>query len=131
MSEEFTTATRIALDQLGQALLEQLDPDSDAPWSLVELRARREDEPPERVLKELGPAQEYFKMSLSVTVEGIAYPKIPRPNALAACRELDRVSTTEGHPRWRGVRFQLSRNPDGAPRYQCWWEYDSPARTGS
>jgi hypothetical protein len=126
MPDDFTADTKRALDLLGMALLQQLERPGDGDWSSVDFHARRGPAPPELVSAS-DETTEAYKMSLTVTVSGEERLRIPRPPAIAACRELDRVSTLGGRPRWRAVRLLLSRNSDGSPKYRCWWEYDQQA----
>ena len=130
MGEPNPEGTKAALDSLGQALLAQLDPDEGSRWLTVEFRASREALRPELAAAVRAEAGiDSYRMEMSVRLPEGDQVRIPRPGAVEACAELDRLSELAGGPRWRSMRFLLSRQADGRPQYQCWWEYDQPAST--
>jgi hypothetical protein len=126
-ADEFAERTQAAVVSLSTALLEQLDPATDAGWTAVEFRARNA-VTPEILAEALGaPGSEGVRMTLTLTINGEQHLRIPRAGVVRACHDLGQVATHANMPAWRAVRLVLTREPDGEPRYQCWWEYDNPA----
>ncbi len=113
--EEFVSETQEALKRLSLALVRQLDSPNRESWTQLEFSATR------AVLPGHG---ETHTMRLTVWQADAEFPLIPRPEAIEACAELDRISTLGQRPRWRSVRLLLG-HANGELSYRCWWTYDS------
>ncbi len=119
--EEFVPETQQSLNRLSYALIAQLDSPSRETWTQLEFSAARVQHP------QYG---ETHTLRLTVSQPQGDIPLIPRPEAIDACNELDRLSILGGRPRWRALRLLL-RRVDGQVSYQCWWDYDPPHKTSS
>ena len=106
--------TQEALKRLSDALVDQLEPPHQGSWTQLEFTAKR------ATLPEHG---EGHAMRLTIWQPQGEFPLIPRPEAMQACAELDRISSLGHRPRWRSVRLVLRRT-EGEVSFQCWWTYD-------
>lgn len=82
-ADDLVPETHEALKRLGHALVSQLEPPHEDSWTQLEFTAKRV------LLPEHG---ETHAMRLSVSQPQGEFPLIPRPEAMQACAELDRIS---------------------------------------